>query len=174
MKFGFVKVACCSPEIKVADTAFNANAVIESINKCDEINAQLIVFPELCLTGATCGDLFFSSVLLESAKTALKKVVLATENKKAIVFVGMPIKKSNLLYNVAVAICGGKILGIVPKTITTTCGGNRDARYFDVAPLDNDQIELFNESVPFGSKIIFCDSECYALSVGVEIGSDLY
>ena len=174
MKFGFVKVACCSPEIKVADTAFNANAVIECINKCEEINAQLMVFPELCLTGATCGDLFFSSVLLESAKTALKNVMLATKNKNAIIFVGMPIKKSNLIYNVAVAICNGKILGVVPKTITTTYGGNRDARYFDVAPIENDQIELFNESVPFGTKIIFADSECDAFSIGVEIGSDLY
>ena len=174
MKFGFIKIACCSPEIKVADTNFNAQSIISAVERADKLNAEVMVFPELAITGSTCGDLFFSSVLLESAKTALKRIAQSTLNKKAIVCVGLPIKWGNLIYNSAAVICNGKVLGIVPKTAVKTNGGKNDARYFDGAPFENSKIELFGESVPFGSKLIFEEMGNCAFSLGVEIGDDLY
>ena len=97
MKFGFVKVAVCSPEIKVADTVYNADAVIKTIDDVIRKDAELIVFPELCLTGATCGDLFLTKTLLSGAESAVLKIAQATVGKKALIFLGAPVKNGNLI-----------------------------------------------------------------------------
>ncbi len=173
MKFGFVKVAVCSPEIKVADTTFNADAVIKEIESADKVGAELIVFPELCLTGVTCGDLFLTTPLLSGAKAAIEKVKNATLGKKALVFVGAPLKNGNLVYNSAIAICDGKVLAVIPKTVIERVGENSDVRVFAECPFDNGTISLLGEKVPFGNKIIFEDSSNPYFTVGAEVGSDL-
>ena len=173
MKFGFVKVAVCSPEIKVADTVFNADAVIKEIESVDKVGAELIVFPELCLTGATCGDLFLTAPLLSGAKVAIEKVKKATAGKKALVFVGAPLKNGSLIYNSAIAIFDGKVLAVIPKTVIDRVGENLDVRVFAECPFDNGTIEILGEKVPFGNKIIFEDSSNPYFTVGAEVGSDL-
>ena len=173
MKFGFVKVAACSPEIKVADTVFNADAVIKEIESADKLGAELIVFPELCLTGATCGDLFLTAPLLSGAKVAIEKVKKATTGKKALVFLGAPLKNGSLIYNSAIALFDGKVLAVIPKTVIDRVGENLDVRVFAECPFDNGTIDVLGEKVPFGNKIIFEDSSNPYFTVGAEVGSDL-
>ena len=173
MKFGFVKVACFSPELKVADVDYNADKIIESILDAKKDKAELIVFPELSLTGATCGDLFTTEVLLTGAISGLKKIVKSTEGLSSLVFVGMPYKYGNSLYNVAVVINDGKVIGVVPKTVIKANGENSDARYFEECPYDNLTVSIFGEEVPFGNKIIFKEKENSSFTVSAEIGGDL-
>ena len=116
MKYGFIKTAAITPEIKVADTEFNAESIISWIEKAEKAGVELAVFPELSITGYTCGDLFYSDVLLFGAAKALKKIAGATANKKMLVFVGLPVKINGLIYNVAAAINQGEVLALVPKT----------------------------------------------------------
>lgn len=174
MKFGFVKTAVCSLEIKVADTAFNAGAIIEKINGAHKEGAELILFPELCITGSTCGDLFFSDLLLSGAIDALDQIREASRGLDSLIFVGMPIKKSNVLYDVAVAVNNGKILAVIPKTVLTQKNEIADLRYFAPCPYDNDTIELLGTQVPFGSKIILQEKSNQNFTVCAEIGSDLF
>ena len=170
---GFVKVACYAPELKVASVNFNTDKIIDNILDGRESQAELIVFPELSITGATCGDLFYTEILLQSALAGLEKIRKATEGIKALVFVGMPYKKSNLIYDVAVALNDGKILGVIPKTVIRGYGENFDARYFETCPTDNQTIDILGEEVLFGSKIIFSEDENKTFTVAVEISSDL-
>ena len=116
MKYGFVKVATCSPQIRVADVKFNAEQIIFNIDNAVNLGVEVIVFPELSITGATCGDLYFSSVLTDGAKSALKDIAKSTLDKKILAFVGLPIKNGNLIYNATAAVNDGKVLAFVPKT----------------------------------------------------------
>ena len=173
MKFGFVKVAVCSPEIKVADTVFNTGAIINAINSADLGGAELAVFPELCVTGATCADLFLSQTLLDGATEAVEKIKSATVGKKMLVFVGAPVKNSNCVYNTAIAICDGKVLAIIPKTIIPCINENNDVRVFSECPYENKTIEFNGEQVVFGNKIILRDSNNRYFTVSAEVGCDL-
>lgn len=174
MNYGFVKVACYAPDLKVASVNFNVEKIIESILDAKESQAELIVFPELSITGATCGDLFYTDTLLNSALDGLNKIKKATESINALVFVGLPYKRNNLLYNVAVCLNEGKILGVIPKSVIRGYGENTDARYFEICPLENQTTEILGEDVVFGNKIIFAEKNNKAFTVSVEIGSDLY
>jgi NAD+ synthase (glutamine-hydrolysing) len=136
MRYGFVKVATCTPEVKVADTTFNTENIIKGINSAEQMGVELLCFPELCLTGATCGDLFFSEVLLSSALKGLKEIAVATNGKKMLVFVGLPFKYRNQIYNVSAALSNGKILGFIPKTAISNYGELSDGRYFSKAVFD--------------------------------------
>ena len=91
MKHGFIKVAAAAPEIRVADPMFNADAVIRAMDEHARLGVKVLVFPELTLTGATCGDLFYQNTLLAGAAAALEKVVKASEGKDMLVFVGLPV-----------------------------------------------------------------------------------
>lgn len=168
MKFGYVKVSAISPKLKVADTLFNADAIIESIGKANTLGAEIIVFPELSITGATCGDLFYSKVLLDGALEGVKRVAKSTVGIKSLIFVGMPYKKGNFIYNVAVAINGGKILGIIPKSVI-----GESEKWFSVCPSDNEYIKSGDSEIPFGNKILFVEETNKSFSVGAEIGIDL-
>lgn len=174
MNYGFVKVACYAPDLKVASVNFNVEKIIESILDAKESKAELIVFPELSITGATCGDLFYTDTLLNSALDGLNKIKKATESINALVFVGLPYKRNNLLYNVAVCLNEGKILGVIPKSVIRGYGENTDARYFEICPLENQTTEILGEDVVFGNKIIFAEKNNKAFTVSIEIGSDLY
>ena len=169
MKFGLVKCACFSPKIKVADVEFNKNSIIKNIDNAKSLGVELVVFPEMCLTGYTVGDLVFSDVLLSGAENALKKIVLAVP-EKMLVFVGMPLKKDGVIYNVAVAISNGKIVGVVPKTHLNS---GYQARFFAPAKSGVEHIDFCGFNVPFGTDILFnCNNS--NLKVAVEIGEDLF
>ena len=116
MKNGFVKVCAYSPDVKIADTDYNKKQIIEAMEKAKDDEVKLLVLPELAITGYTLGDLFYQDVLLNSALSALEDIVKASKGLDMLVFVGMPLKHQSNIYNVAVAIFDGNILGVVPKT----------------------------------------------------------
>ena len=113
MKNGFVKVASVTPKIKVADPGYNAKEICRHIEEAAERGAKVIVFPELSLTGYTCGDLFLQELLLTQALAALSEVTSATEGTDALVFVGLPIIKEHKLYNVAAVLQDGEVLAFI-------------------------------------------------------------
>ena len=116
MQYGFIKVCAATPEIRVADVEFNTEQIIKAIKESAANGSQLTVFPELCICGYTCGDLFNQKALLDSVEQAIVKICKATENIETLVFFGAPVIFSGRLYNCAISICNGKILGVVPKT----------------------------------------------------------
>ena len=116
MKQGFVKVAAATPDIRVADISYNTEQICKLIDETVANGAKIVVFPELCVTGYTCGDLFFQDILLERSKEALNEIAEYTKDKDALVFVGVPLAINGKLYNVAAALNRGKIIGLVTKT----------------------------------------------------------
>jgi NAD+ synthase (glutamine-hydrolysing) len=121
MQHGFIKVCSATTKINVADVKFNTEQIINAIKEATNQGAQVIVFPELNICGYTCSDLFNQSVLLNNVTDALISIAKNTVGNKALVFVGAPLVKSGRLYNCAVALSGGKILGVVPKSFLPTC-----------------------------------------------------
>lgn len=174
MRYGFVKVCTATPEIKVADVGYNANVIVSLINKSANEGSMLTVFPELCLSGYTCGDLFNQSALLNAVERGLFCIKAATVGIKTLVFVGAPLKISDRLYNCAVAICGGHILGVVPKSFIPNYGEFYERRHFSRGISESETIELCDENVPFGSKIIFRAENFLEFTVGAEICEDLW
>ena len=112
MKHGFLKVAAATPDIRVADVEFNTAKICEAISEACEQKAKIIVFPELCVTGYTCGDLFTQDVLLKAAKDALVKIAEYTADKDILVFAGAPLSVGGKLYNVAAAMNQGRVIGL--------------------------------------------------------------
>ena len=115
MKDGFVRCASATVDIKVADTDYNTSNIIKAIEDAAQNNIKLIVFPELCITGYTCGDLFLQKILIDSAKDSLIKIAKATENLDITAVVGLPYVAEQTLYNCAAVVNGGHIKGLVPK-----------------------------------------------------------
>lgn len=174
MKDGFVKVAALTPEIKVADCDFNASSVISLLEKAEKEEAALAVFPELCLTGYTAGDLFYGDTLLKGAEEALKKIADYTRGKKALVFVGLPIRREGALYNCAAAVTDGKILGVVPKTHLPAYNEFYEKRWFTSGAGESGDISLCGQTVPFGTDLVFRAENKRAFSVAAEICEDLW
>ena len=177
MNFRYVKIGAFTPLIKVADTEFNENQIKLGIEKAYEQGVETLVFPELCVTGATCGDLFFSNVLLDGAKQSISNIVKFTANKQMLIFIGAPLKVNGLLYNVAVAINNGKILAILPKSFNYKFSDINSRRYFSSYKLNSiEYIKFDNDSdnVPFGRNIIFTENSDKNFCVGVEIGEEMF
>lgn len=174
MKYGFVKVAAATPEILVADTDYNAEQIIRAIIAAEKQGAQLIVFPELCITGYTCGDLFNQSVLWQGARAALKKIIEATQTVQSLIFVGFPFFFEGALYNCAAAVCGGKLLAIIPKTYLPNCAECFEHRNF--VPFDGTmrRAEWDGYNVPFGTKLVFCETSQKDFTVSAEICEDVW
>ena len=174
MKYGYIKAGACTPEIKVADVAFNVDSIKKCMDKARYERVELLVFPELCITGYTCGDLFYQETLLGSALAGLKAVVDYSAGKSVFMFVGLPFKKDNLIYNVAAAVSGGKVLGLIPKTYLPNYNEFYEKRYFAPCPEENETISLFGYPVPFGRKIIFRERSQKNFTVAAEICEDLW
>ena len=174
MKHGFVKVAAITPKIKVADPVYNAKVICEEMDKAVQKGAKLLVFPELCLTGYTCQDLFLQETLLQAAEEALRLVMAHTEGTDVLVFVGLPFEMGQKLYNVAAVLFDGELLGIVPKVAPVDCAEFCESRYF---AMGNDEVTmcLFDEEeVPFGTNLLFTCDNVKGLTIGVEIGGDAW
>ena len=174
MNDGFIKVAAVTPEVTVADTQKNAKIICDDILQATALGAKIIVFPELCLTGYTCADLFYHDVLLKNALRALADVVSCSIGADALIFVGCPLRHSGKLYNCAVAINNGKILGAVPKTFLPNYNEFYEKRWFAPAPEQSEEISLLGQTVPFGRGILFCCEQMQNLTVGAEICEDLW
>lgn len=130
MKHGFVKVAAVTPRIKVADPVYNGRQICERMEEAAEKGAKIIVFPELCLTGYTCGDLFLQELLLKEAKEQLRVIADASEGLDALIFVGLPVEKEHKLYNVAAAVHDGKVLAMIPKHFIPAYAEFYETRHF--------------------------------------------
>lgn len=177
MKHGFVKVAAVSPEIKVADTEFNKEKICEKIDEARKENAKIVVFPELCITGYTCGDLFFQKPLLQAAKETLRDIIDYTEGMEMLVFVGLPLEKNHKLYNVAAVICDGQLLAFVPKSHIPGHSEYAESRYFakgnQVAETICFEKDGEIEEIPFGTHILFQCEGMEELVVGCELGEEV-
>lgn len=174
MKNGFIKVAAVTPQMRVGDCEYNAEKIIEIINELSNKNVNLVAFPELCVTGYSCGDLFFQSTLKKGSENAIKKIVKATENKNIITLVGTVLKFDNKLYNCAAVIYNGKILGLVPKSYIPCHNEFCETRHFYESPELNEVIVYAGQTVLFGTNLIFECEELEDFSFAVEICEDLF
>ena len=174
MKQGFIKVAAATPNIKVADVDHNLEEICRLIDETVANGAKVIAFPELCVTGYTCGDLFSQDVLLKKAKEALKEIVAHTAGKDALIFVGLPYVVRNKLYNVAAAINNGELLGMVTKTFLPNYSEFYEMRQFQPGPKKADWIWFDEEEIPFGPQILFECEEMPNLVVSAEICEDVW
>ena len=173
MHDGFLRVASATPTIQVANCPYNAQQIIAVAKQAAEKQVSAIVFPELCLTGYTCGDLFFQQTLLTSALNGLETILKELNQEDIICIVGLPIRVETNLYNCAAVCYHGKLLGIVPKTNLVDQGGLNETRYFCTAP-GYREIMLCNQTVPFGTNIIFSCDTLTEFQFGVEICKDIW
>ena len=174
MRQGFVKVAAATPDIQVADCIHNADEIIRLIRKMEKEGAKIMVFPELCITGYTCGDLFGQELLIRSASEQLIRIVQETSDVDALVFVGLPFEHCGKLYNVAAACCHGEILGLVPKMNLPTYGEFYERRNFTPGQERLDLVVFNGEDVPFGSELLFTCTHMPKLVVAAELCEDLW
>ena len=142
MKDGFIRVAALTPKIKVADPLYNKEAIVEKLEEAEKKRAMVVAFPELCITGYTCGDLFLMDTLLSQAKAALLALAEETNGRNMLVFVGLPIAYKGRLYNVAAALANGQVLGLVPKLCIPNSNEFYEARYFTPGMEDAVEVEL--------------------------------
>lgn len=174
MKHGFIKAAVATPKIRVADPAWNAEEICRVLQECYEQKAKLIVLPELCLTGATCGDLFLQERLLEEALEALHRVIACTKGKDSLVFAGLPLEKGAGIYSVAAVIQDGRLLAFIPKTHVGDNGEYEGGPRFAAGGGSLDYVDFDGVQVPFGSSILFSCTNVKGLTVGCELGGDVW
>ena len=166
MKYGFLRVCAVTPEIKVADCEFNTTSILKSIETAYENKAKLVVFPELCVTGATCGDLFYQDTLLKASKNAVMLLAEKTEKKDIICIFGAPMLIGGKVYNCAVAVHNGKILAVIPKK-AENASDSRFAEGISGAKF----INFCGYDVPFGTDIVICDKNMQNVKIAIEIGN---
>ena len=174
MRHGFIRAAALTPKGKVADPVYNTERICEKLKEAYERKAKIIVFPELCITGYTCEDLFLQEILLREALSSLKKIAACTKGQDALVFVGLPVVYKQKLYNAAAALRDGKILGMIPKTYIPNYGEFYEARHFEPGNAEPEEFLLDGEKIPFGSKLLFACEEMPELIVGCEICEDMW
>ena len=174
MKDGFVKVCCATPKIKVADVDHNVNEIIKLMYDASENGAKVIVFPELCITGYTCQDLFLQGKLLDKALEGLDRIIDATNGIDALVFVGTPLEVDGKLYNTAAAIFAGHILAFIPKKNLPNYAEYYEARHFYPGFSDPVCIGYKGQDVVIGQNVIFTTPAVKGLQIACEICEDLW
>lgn len=174
MKDGFIKVAAATPKIRVADAAYNARQICRMMDETEKEGAGIVVFPELCMTGYTCGDLFTQEILLKDAAEGLHEVADYTKDKNGLYFVGVPLAVEGELYNVAAAVNRGKILGFTTKSFLPNYGEFYEMRQFCKGPDTARMIRFGGREVPFGPQLLFEAKEMEELIVSAEICEDVW
>ena len=174
MKHGFLKVACATPKIKVADCDYNVNEMISIAKESNDKRVKVLVFPELCITAYTCADMFFSNVLLDSANEALKKYIRETQEYDMLSILGLPVVYENKIYNCAAVVKGGELLGVIAKSNLPTYGEFYEGRYFVPCPEENFTYLFEGKKVPFGRNILFSCTSMPLLKLGIEICEDIW
>ncbi|MDD5901390.1 MAG: NAD(+) synthase [Lachnospiraceae bacterium] len=174
MKDGFIKVAAATPAIHVAEPAYNAEQIGSLMEEAMDKDVQLLVFPELCITGYTCGDLFLQDTLLAGAEKALSVLVEKSIGSDMVIVAGLPVSVRAKLYNIAVLFQNGKLLGAVPKGAIPTYSEFYEGRHFTSGEGMNTEIMLCGQSVPFGTKQLFVCEEEERFCIAAEICEDLW
>lgn len=174
MKYGFIRGGAAVPQLKVGDCRYNSDQIIGLIGRAEKEGVQILVFPELSITGYTCGDLFHQEALLEDARTQLGRILSSTKDTGVVSLLGMPLSIDNQLLNCAIAIQKGRILGVVPKTFVPNYNGFCEQRWF--ASGKNAVINtvlLCGQEIPFGNDLLFEDAR-ENICFGVELCEDLW
>jgi NAD+ synthase (glutamine-hydrolysing) len=172
-RFGFVRVTCASTKTVVANPEANADAILGVLEQVSD--SDIVLFPELGVTGYTCADLFGQSALLEAGARAALRVVDATAGREQLIVVGLPIPLANSLYNCALVIADGRVIGIVPKQYIPNYKEFYEARWFSGADgSESREIDFGGRQVPFGVDLLFRADGAAGLLVGVEICEDLW
>ena len=174
MIHGFLKACTVSPALRVADCAFNTQQTIAAMQRAAADGVQLAVFPELGLTGYTCGDLFFQQPLQRAAARGLAAVLEASADLDLVALVGLPVAVDGKLYNCAAVVCHGKLLGLVPKTYLPNYGEFYERRQFNPAPAGVRTLHFAGQEVPFGTQLLFRCAEMPEFCLGVEVCEDLW
>lgn len=172
MNYGFVKVAAAVPRVKIADCKFNSERLEGLITIAEGKGVQILTFPEMCITGYTCGDLFAQQLLLEQAEMALIQILNSTRQLDIISILGMPVVVNSTVINAAVVIQKGKILGVVPKTYLPNYKEFYEQRWFTSAlQVSENSVRLCGQIVPMGNNLLFETAET---TFGIEICEDLW
>jgi NAD+ synthase (glutamine-hydrolysing) len=174
--FGLLRVAAASPQLRVADCAANAQYILDLMTQAEREGVDLLAFPELCITGYTCGDLFQQRALQQAALAALEQVRDATNTQfSGVVIVGLPLAVQGQLFNTAAVLCRGQVLGVVPKSFLPNYKEFYERRWFAPASAaPRTEVELFGQSVPFGHDVLFHAAGWDIFTFGVEICEDLW
>ena len=166
---GYYRFAAVTPQVKVADVPFNVKELVARAHEAAAEQADVALFPELCITGATCGDLFFQPQLIQAAAEGLQTFAEQTEELDCAFIVGLPLAVGEALYNVAAVVQHGEVHGFVPKSVLPNYRGHGERRWFQ--PADGTMHDM--GGVPLGTDLIFADAEG-GLSFGIEICEDLW
>lgn len=176
MNYGFIKVAAATPKIRVGDCCFNTEQIISMIKKANSKGASLIVFPELCITGYTCGDLFLQSTLLKNAEDSLAKIADAVKSLDIISIIGLPVALNQSLYNCGAVVYHGKILALIPKVNIPGYTEFYEGRHFSAGKNTTINIGTFanQKDVLLTSSAVFCCNGLKDFTFGVEVCEDLW
>ena len=175
MDYHFLKVCTVTPKMHLADCQYNINEIIQSMKTAAQNGASLAVYPELCVTGYTCGDLFFQSTLIEEAQQGVKTILKETQDIEMVAIIGVPITIDGGLYNTALVICKGKILGIVPKTYLPNYGEFYEKRWFAAAHnLISHQIAYAGQNCIISPHLLFKCNQIPYFTLGIDICEDLW
>jgi len=174
MDYGFIKVAAATPKIKVADVDYNTELICNQIDEAAKNGAKVLVFPELCLTGYTCSDLFWQSLMLEKVKEKTIEIAGYSKDYDMLIMVGIPYEHNGKLYNVAVVLHKGKILGMVTKKHLPNYSEFYEARHFTKGFEKAVTVDFAGQKVPMGMNILFKCENRPDMVVGIEICEDLW
>lgn len=174
MKYGFIRCCSATPDIKVSDCIFNSKNIVCSIKRAFDNNAEIIVFPELVVTGYTCGDLFLQRTLLSDSLKALEYIKKETADCNIISVIGMPLEHRSNLYNCAVILFKGNVIAVIPKTFLPNYSEFYEMRWFSPALKDTHYIDILGDKVPFGTNVIVRSKNIPQLKIAVEICEDLW
>lgn len=174
MKDGFVRVGCASFDVQLGNVKENTKQIVKYALKANEDHVKVLVFPELCLTGYTIEDLFYQRRVLNEVDKQIQYLLNATYDLDMLIVIGAPLIHMNKLYNCAIVINSGEILGVVPKTYIPTYHEFYEGRHFASAPSKQSEILIHQEYYPFGTDIIFEASQLPHLKIAIEICEDLW
>ena len=172
MKDGFFIAAAVTPPVKVADTVFNTQSILAAMKEEQAAGTAVCVFPELCITGATCRDLFLQNSLLEGAREGLRILVEASRGSDMLTVAGLPWQHGGKLFDAAAVFQNGEMLGLVPKRVPADHEEYCDSRYFKAGYDEPVWTDFYEEHVPLGSNLLFECSSLPGLTAAVEVGSD--
>ena len=173
MNYGFVKTACATPTIRVADCTYNSEQIISQISYAAQQGASLVVFPQLCITGYTCGDLFLHDFLLIQAENALEHILLKTKSMPILSVIGIPVCVDDSLYNCAAVIYKGELLGLVPKINVPEHGEYSELRYFTSGKDIHKKIRFAGQETLFSSKLVFSCNQLKEFKIAIDITNDI-
>jgi len=174
MDYGFLRCATMTPDIKVGDISYNVGEIKKHIDIAKENDVKVVVFPELVITGYTCGDLFLQTLLINESKKAISDIAEYAKEMDMIIFVGFPFSDNNSLYNAAAVISKGRVLGIIPKTNIPNYTEFYEARHFQKGKREVSYVDFNGEKVPFGTDIIFKEENNNNIMIAAEICEDLW